>query len=109
MLLIRKTALVPSCRAQAKKGFLSSKLRTLFVRAAEAAPSCGSLRLLRPLVRASHPADRCAKNFSLFQPLAAVEILALDSTHCDALGEVLLENQEDDDDRHSSQCGTCHD
>ena len=36
-------------------------------------------------------------------------ILALNSTHSDAFGKVLLENEEDDDDRHSSQCGTCHD
>ena len=42
-------------------------------------------------------------------PQAAVGILALNSTHSDALGKVLLENEEDDDDRHSSQCGTCHD
>ena len=54
-------------------------------------------------------ADRCAKNFSLFRPQAAVEILALNSTHCDALGEVLLENEEDDDDRHGGQGGTGHD
>ena len=54
-------------------------------------------------------ADRCAKNFSLFRPQAAVEILAFNSTHCDALGEVLLENEEDDDDRHGGQCGTGHD
>ena len=61
------------------------------------------------LGRALRLADRCAKNPSLFPPQAAVGILALNSTHCDALGEVLLEDEEDDDDRHSSQCSTCHD
>ena len=61
------------------------------------------------LGRASRLADRCAKNPSLFPPQAAVGILALNRTHCDALGEVLLEDEEDDDDRHSSQCSTCHD
>ena len=72
-------------------------------------PSCGALHPLRPLVRALRLADRCAKNCSLFPPQAAVAILALNGTHCDALGEVLLEDEEDDDDRHSSQCSTCHD
>ena len=61
------------------------------------------------LGRVSRLADRCAKNFSLFRPQAAVEILAFNSTHCDALGEVLLEDEEDNDDRHCSQCSTCHD
>ena len=78
-------------------------------------PGSGISALLRcpasasALGRALRLADRCAKNPSLFPPQAAVGILALNSTHCDALGEVLLENEEDDDDRHSSQCGTCHD
>ena len=83
------------------KWFCIKLVRFLF-RAAASAPSCGALHPLRPLVRASRLADRCAKNFSLFRPQAAVEILAFDSTHCDALGKVLLENEEDDDDRHSS-------
>ena len=38
-----------------------------------------------------------------------VATLALNGTHCDALGEVLLEDKEDDDDRHSGQSGACHD
>ena len=59
-------------------------------------PSCGSLHLLR---LSGEP--------RILQ--TAVEILALDSTHCDALGEVLLENEEDDDDRNCRQCRACHD
>ena len=35
-------------------------------------PGCGSQRLLRPLVRASHPAGRGPSFASLFPPLAAV-------------------------------------
>ncbi len=35
---------------------------------------------------------------------AAGATLAFNSTHCDALGEVLLEDEEDDDDGHGSQC-----
>ena len=39
-------------------------------------PGCGSQRLLRPLVRASHPAGRCPNSSSLFPPLAAVVAVA---------------------------------
>ena len=60
-------------------------------------------------MRHSRPADRGAKSCSLFRPLAAVATLAFNRTHCDALGEILLEDEEDDDDRHSGQRGTGHD
>ena len=36
-------------------------------------------------------------------------VLALDCTHRDALGKVLLEGQEHDDDGHGGQGGTGHD
>ena len=39
-------------------------------------PGCGSQRLLRPLVRASHPAGRGPNSSSLFPPLAAVVAVA---------------------------------
>ena len=39
-------------------------------------PGCGSQRLLRPLVRASHPAGRGPNSDSLFPPLAAVVAVA---------------------------------
>ena len=39
-------------------------------------PGCGSQRLLRPLVRASHPAGRGPNSDSLFPPLAAVVVVA---------------------------------
>ena len=44
-----------------------ARLRGLYV-----SPGCGSQRLLRPLVRASHPAGRGPSFASLFPPLAAV-------------------------------------
>ena len=40
-------------------------------------PGCGSQHLLRPLVRASHPAGRGPNSDSLFPPLAAVVVVAL--------------------------------
>ena len=63
----------------------------------------GSSALLRcpasasALERASRLADRCAKNFSLFLPLAAVEILALHAAQCHAADDELREQQVDDD------------
>ena len=39
-------------------------------------PGCGSQHLLRPLVRASHPAGRGPNSDSLFPPLAAVVVVA---------------------------------
>ena len=63
----------------------------------------GSSALLRcpasasALGRASRLADRCAKNFSLFLPLAAVEILALHAAQCHAADDELREQQVDDD------------
>ena len=63
----------------------------------------GSSALLRcpasasALGRASRLADRCAKNFSLFLPLAAVEILALHAAQCYAADDELREQQVDDD------------
>ena len=63
----------------------------------------GSSALLRcpasasALERASRLADRCAKNFSLFLPLAAVEILALHAAQCYAADDELREQQVDDD------------
>ena len=63
----------------------------------------GSSALLRcpasasALGRASRLADRCAKNFSLFLPLAAVEILALHAAQCHASDDELREQQVDDD------------
>ena len=63
----------------------------------------GSSALLRcpasasALGRASRLADRCAKNFSLFLPLAAVEILALHAAQCHAADDELREPQVDDD------------
>ena len=39
-------------------------------------PGCGSQHVLRPLVRASHPAGRGPNSDSLFLPLAAVVVVA---------------------------------
>ena len=39
-------------------------------------PGCGTQHLLRPLVRASHPAGRGPNSDSLFPPLAAVVVVA---------------------------------
>ena len=99
--------------------------RTLSVPGSGISASCGALHPLRPLggpcvlQTAAPKIPPCMPLFVAARhlppaggslcPQAAVGILALNSTHSDALGKVLLENEEDDDDRHSSQCGTCHD
>ena len=106
------------CPASASALERASRLADRCAKTASSYALCsgsGSSALLRcpasasALERALRLADRCAKNPSLFPPQAAVGILALDRTHCDALGEVLLEDEEDDDDRHCGQCGTGHD
>ena len=54
------------------------------------------------------PSSVCGRGHRHLPPRGK-SFLALDSTHRDALGEILLERQKHDDDRHGSQRGTGHD